>query len=208
MTTVNLLAILGRGIWGRPTGPRFRTLRRGSISFFSRRSEFEKPGHPRPSPRGRYSVMSMSTPRRSVSRSAAGLGSPWRGAPLDDASDRDGPSIGRLPQGGSGQRARLGRRVASGVGTLTGCGGDPAARTVAQLCVTSWFLKDGGLIAQLSFILSPERSSNIEVLPCPEPMLGHLAKPVSAVAGGRRSSAALRRAGTRSARDDQHIRSR
>jgi hypothetical protein len=30
---------------------------------------------------------------------------------LDDASDRDGPSIGRLPQGTSDQRARRERRV-------------------------------------------------------------------------------------------------
>jgi hypothetical protein len=31
------------------------------------------------------------------------------GAPLDDASDRDGPSIGRLPEGYSGERTRCAR---------------------------------------------------------------------------------------------------
>src|SRR5437763_5007952 len=40
------------------------------------------------------------------------------GASLDDASDRDGPPIGRLPEGYSGERTRCGRGVSVGAGNL------------------------------------------------------------------------------------------
>jgi hypothetical protein len=37
-----------------------------------------------------------------------------RSAPLDDAGDRDGPSIGRVPEGSSSERARCPRGVSVG----------------------------------------------------------------------------------------------